>query len=106
MEQAFQDQTAGGTMVTTEKGAAAFFPAGGGTIKGVHYAFHNSAPRGSVARVHNPGTGRTVYVKVLGPMPNTKQYAGAIIGVSGAAKAQLGVRGDARAWCEVSYAGY
>lgn len=106
MEQAFQDQTAGGTMVTTEKGAAAFFPATGGTTKGVHYAFHNNASRGSVIRVHNPGTGRTVYVKVLGPMPRTKQYAGAIIGISAAAKAELGVRGDTRAWCEVSYAGY
>lgn len=106
MEQAFLDQTSGGAMLTTEKGPAAFFPAGGGTVKGVHYAFHNSAARGSVMRVHNPGTGKTVYVKVLGPLPRTKQYAGAIIGIAAAAKAQLGVRGDARAWCEVSYAGY
>jgi hypothetical protein len=105
IEQAFQDQTVGGTMVTTEKGAAAFFPAGG-TIKGVHYAFHNTAPRGSVVRVHNIGTGRTVYAKVLGPLPGTKQYAGAIVGISAAAKDALGVRGDTRAWCEVSYAGY
>ena len=106
MQQAFLDQTAGGTMVTTEKGPVAFFPARGGTIKGVHYAFHNTAARGSVIRVHNPGTGRTVYVKVLGPLPGTKQYAGAILGVSIAAKEELGVRGDARAWCEVSHAGY
>ncbi len=106
IEQAFQDQTAGGAMVATEKGPAAFFPATGGTIKGIHYAFHNRASRGSVVRVHNPGAGRTVYVKVLGPMPRTKQYAGAVIGISAAAKAELGVRGDARAWCEVSYAGY
>ena len=106
MEQAFQDQTSGGAMVTTEKGPAAFFPAKGGTVNGVHYAFHNTASRGSVVRVHNIGTGRTVYVKVLGPLPKTRQYAGAIIGISAGAKAGLGVRGDTRAFCELSYAGY
>lgn len=106
MEQSFLDQTAGGTLVAREKGAAAFFPVTGGSARGVHYAFHSSVSRGSVVRVHNPGTGRTVYVKVLGPMPRTKQYAGAVIGISAAAKAELGVRGDARAWCELSYAGY
>ena len=106
IEQAFQDQTAGGTMVAMEKGPAAFFPSSGGTSKGVHYAFHNAATRGSVVRIHNVGTGRTVYAKVLGPLPGTKQYVGAIVGISAAAKAELGVRGDARAWCEVSYAGY
>jgi len=105
MEQAFLDQTTGGN-VLTERGAAAFFPAAGGTSRGVHYAFHNTASRGTVLRVFNPGTARTVYVKVIGPMPATRQYVGAIVGLSAATRGELGVRGDARAWCEVSWAGY
>lgn len=102
LEQQFSDQTFNGTYLTTEKGPVAFFPSAGGTVNGVHYAFHNSAARGSIVRVHNPGTGKTVFVKVIGTLPATKQYAGALIGISAAAKGALGVR-DTRAWCEVSY---
>lgn len=102
LEQQYIDQTAEGANVVTETGTAAFFPSSG---KGPLYAFHNMAPRGSIIKVHNPGTDQTVYVKVLGPLPGTKQYANAIIGISGAARAALGVK-DSRAWCELSYAGY
>lgn len=104
VEQLYLDQTSNGQNVVTEKGTAAFFAAAKAS-NGVYYAFHNAAARGAIIKVHNPGTGKTVFVKVIGPLPGTKQYANALIGISGAARAALGVR-DMRAWCVLSYAGY
>lgn len=105
IEQLYLDQTANEQNVVTEKGAAAFFNMSAAAAKGTFYAFHNNASKGTIIKVHNPGTGKTVFVKVLGPLPGTKQYANAVIGISGAARAALGVR-DVKAWCVLSYAGY
>ena len=101
----FDEQTMQEQNLVWEKGTAAFFSmttqAKGASV----YAFHNKASKGSVIRVKNMNNGKIVYVKVLGPMPNTKQYYNCIIGLSGSAKAALGVRDD-KAFCELSYAGY
>lgn len=98
-------ETDEGRNVTTERGAAAFYALTSGTKGAAAYAFHNSAARGAVIRVKNINNGRYVFVKVLGPLPETKQYHGAIIGLSNAAKAALGVR-DEKAFCELTYGGY
>ena len=97
---AYDRQTNNGTNVLTEKGTAVCFEKAGKS--NIYYAFHNSTPRGSIIKVTNPGTGKTIYVKVLGPIPDTKQYAGSIIGIATAAKEALGVT-DNKAWCELSY---
>ena len=96
----YNKQTNNGSNVLTEKGTAVFFEKSGKS--GVYLAFHNSTPRGTIIKVYNPGTGKTTYVKVLGPIPDTKQYANCIIGISEAAKEALGVT-DNKAWCELSY---
>jgi LysM repeat protein len=105
LQDLFEEQTMQGQNIVWEKGAAAFFSmttqAKGASV----YAFHNKAAKGSVIRVKNMNNGRIVYVKVLGPVPMTKQYHNCIIGLSSSAKAALGVRDD-KAFCELSYAGY
>ena len=58
-----------------------------------------------VMQVRNLNNGRTIYVKILGPLPDTKQYAGCVLGLSSGAKGALGVR-ETKAFCEMSYAGY
>jgi LysM repeat protein len=100
LDTAYDRQTNNGTNVLTEKGTAVFFEKTGKS--NIFYAFHNSTPRGSVIKVTNPGTGKSIFVKVLGPIPDTKQYAGSIIGIATAAKEALGVT-DTKAWCELSY---
>lgn len=96
----YDQQTNHGTNLLTEKGTVIFFDKSG---KGnVQYAFHNTAQRGSIIKVFNPGTGKVLYVKVIGPIPDTKQYANAIIGISSGAKEALGVI-ENKAWCELSY---
>ena len=53
-------------------------------------------------KVFNPGTNKTIYVKILGPVPDTKLYANSIIGICDAAKEALGIT-DNKAWVELSY---
>lgn len=98
----YNRQTNNGLNVLTEKGTAVFFEKAGRNT--MFYAFHNEAARGSIIKVHNPGSGKSTYVKVLGPLPDTKLYAGSIIGISDGAKEALGIVNDAKAWCELSYA--
>ena len=93
-------QTNNGANALTEKGTAVFFEKPG--KNSIYYAFHNTTPRGGVIKVFNPSNGKTIYVKVLGPLPDTKLYANSIIGISSAAKEALGVT-DNKAWCELSY---
>ncbi len=101
LDTVFNRQTANGVNVLTEKGTAVFFDKPG--KNNVYYAFHNTTPPGGVIKVYNPGTGKTIYVKVLAKIPNTKLYANSIIGISNTAKEALGVT-DTKAWCELTYA--
>jgi hypothetical protein len=101
LDTVYNSQTNNGLNVLTEKGTAVFFEKPGKS--NIFYAFHNEAARGSVVKVFNPGSGKTIYVKVLGPLPDTKLYANSIIGISSGAKEALGVT-DNRTWCELSYA--
>jgi hypothetical protein len=105
LEQLWMEQTVDGQNVVTEKGTAGFFSINGNAVGADLYAFHNAAARGTVLRVRNINNGRTIYVKVLGPVPETKQYAGCVLGLSDRAKAALGVQ-ETKMFCEMSYAGY
>ncbi|PQJ12410.1 hypothetical protein CJD36_001270 [Flavipsychrobacter stenotrophus] len=100
LDSIYNVQTRNGTNVLNEKGTAVFFEKAGSNK--IYFAFHNTTPRGAVIKVTNPGTGKTIYAKVLGPVPDTKQYANAVIGISNAAKEALGITED-RAWCELTY---
>lgn len=102
-ESAYMKQTHNETKITTEKGPAVFFDMAGGHGSNVFFGFHNAVPRGTIIKVYNPGTGKAVYVKILGPLPETKQYYNTIMGINSDAKEALGVR-DTRLWCELSFA--
>ena len=101
LDTVYNRQTNNGLNVLTEKGTAVFFEKPG--KNNLYYAFHNETPRGSIIKVFNPGSGKTIYVKVIGPVPDTKLYANCIIGICDAAKEALGIT-DSKAWCELSYA--
>jgi len=96
----YNRQTNGGSSALTEKGTAVFFEKAG--KNNIYYAFHNATQRGAIIKIYNPGTGKTVYAKVLDKVPDTKQYANSIIGISNFAKEALGVT-DSKAWVEISY---
>lgn len=105
LEALFDEQTVNHKNMVQEKVSAGFYQIAGNTPGAARYAFHNAAARGSVIRVKNIANGRIVFVKILGPVPNSKQCAGCSIGLSNVMKAALGVR-ESKAFVELSYAGY
>lgn len=100
-EKLYMSQTHNEAFLMDEKGTAVFFDMPG-KAKTTYYAFHNTAPRGTIIKVYNPGTKMSVYVKVLGALPNTGQYHNSIIGIASNAKKALGVTDD-KLWCELTY---
>lgn len=99
----YLSQTYNEESVTEEKGPAAFYTNNSDFKSEFLYAFHNAAGKGKIIRVKNLNNGRVVYVKVLGPIPQTGLYHNAIIGISNKAKHALGATGD-RMWCELKFA--
>jgi LysM repeat protein len=105
LEALYLEQTQNGENVVVEKGSAGFYKVTTNTKGVASIAFHNKAAKGSVIKVKNLNNGRYVFVKVLGPVPLTKQYHNCIIGLSDKVQAVLGVK-DTKAFCELSYGGY
>ncbi|RYE23092.1 MAG: LysM peptidoglycan-binding domain-containing protein [Sphingobacteriales bacterium] len=101
-EKLFLSQTNNGQSINEEKGTAVFFDMKKIAGSKVVYAFHNTARKGTVIKVHNPGNNITIYAKVLGPIPGTKQYHESIIGLDGSAQQMLGTTDD-RLWCELQF---
>lgn len=102
-ERTYLSQTNNEQVVMEEKGTAVFFE-NKGKLKGSQfiYAFHNTAKRGTIIKVYNPGTDKTIFVKVLGPIPDTKMYHNSVIGIGNSARELLLVTED-KAWCELKY---
>ena len=112
----YMQQTLNETKINEEKGSAVFYTLVNkvqnrykdinSTVKSKFiYAFHNAAPRGTIIRVYNPASDKFVYVKVMGGLPDTKQYFNSIIGISADAKELLGVSVmEDKAWVELKYA--
>ncbi len=104
-ERKYVTQTNNEQNMVEESGTATFYEMKGkvSANKEYFYAFHNQAKVGTIIKVHNPGTDKTVFVKVLGTIPETKQYHNSVIGISSGAKKELMVVED-KAWCELRYA--
>lgn len=105
LELEWDTQTDTGRIAVVEKGTAGFFPIHMPTAGAGIYAFHLSAAKGTIIRVRNLNNDSVVFVKVLGPLPDAKRYAGCVIGLSNKIKAALGAR-DSKAFCELSYISY
>jgi LysM repeat protein len=102
-ELSYLKQTRNETHLQTEKGPAVFFDMNSGKSGNVFLGFHNGVARGTIIKVYNPGTSKAIFVKILGPMPETKQYYNSIMGISSDAKEALGIK-ENRLWCELSFA--
>lgn len=105
LEATYLEQTQNGENVVIEKGSAGFYKVTTNAKGVAAIAFHNKAAKGTVIKVKNLNNGRYVFVKVLGPVPLTKQYHNCIIGLSDKVQAILGVK-DTKAFCELNYGAY
>jgi LysM repeat protein len=83
-------------------GQAGIFKSTSGWQDGKYYALINTVPVGTIVKISDPATGKIVYAKVLGQLPEMKESAGLTIRVSNAAAAELG-EGDAKFGVGVSY---
>ncbi|HEY4288361.1 MAG TPA: LysM peptidoglycan-binding domain-containing protein [Puia sp.] len=83
-------------------GAAGTFKSTSGWQDGKYYALMNNTPVGTIVRVDDPSTGKTIYAKVLGQLPDMKESAGLTIRISNAAAAELG-EGEGKFNVEVKY---
>lgn len=73
-----------------EAGMAGVFKTTSGWEDGKFYCLHNAAPQGSVVKITNTATGKSVYAKVLDVMPDLKQNNDLNIRLSNAAADALG----------------
>ena len=83
-------------------GSAGVFKSTSGWSDGKFYALVNNVAVGTIIKVNNPVSGRAVFAKVLGNLPDMKESLGLIARVSDAAAAELDASG-ARFSVEVRY---
>ena len=85
----YNEQVAQKSLVS-ETGSAGVFKSTSGWQDEKYYCFSNDAPSGTVIKVTNNVTGKSVYAKVLDVIPDIEQNSGLNIIVSNAAAQQLG----------------
>jgi len=83
-------------------GSAGVFKSTSGWQDGKYYCFNNDAPPGSVVKVTDNATNKSIYAKVLDAIPDIKQNSGLSIIISNSAAEELGAQ-DAKFDCALSY---
>lgn len=97
----FEDQAGKGVPVN-ETGSAAVFKSTSGWQDGKYYCFNNDAPPGTVIKITDSLTGKSVYAKVLDAIPDIKQNADLTVILSNAAAEELGAA-EGKFDCVLSY---
>ena len=93
------DYSDGGKSIS---GLAGTFKSTSGWQDGKYYALMNNIPVGTIVKVTRGASGKTIYAKVLGQLPDMKESAGLAIRISNAAAGELG-EGDSRFNVDVRY---
>jgi len=88
--------------IAGETGEAAVFKSSSGWEDGKYYCLHNTSSPGTIVKITNTSTGKTIYAKVLDIIPDIKQNTGLVVRVSNAAAEELGA-GDTKFGCSLSY---
>jgi LysM repeat protein len=83
-------------------GMAGTFKSTSGWQDGKYYALMNNLAVGTIVKVSLPSTNKSVYVKILGSLPDMKESAGLAIRISNAAAGELG-SGDGKFNAEINY---
>ncbi|MCC6187318.1 MAG: hypothetical protein IT256_09220, partial [Chitinophagaceae bacterium] len=97
-ENAYKYQTNNETTVDSLEGMVVFFKPQTAVNDQMLYAFSNDLAKGRILKVYNPSNKRYVLTKVIGKLPNTKQYLNAKIGLDGRAREMLETR-EIKLWC-------
>ena len=88
--------------LASEIGVAGLFRSTSGWNDGKYYCLHNGSTPGTIVKITNTVSGKTIYAKVLDQIPAIKQNTGLMIRISNAAADELGV-GEEKFDCSLSY---
>ncbi len=88
--------------ISGEAGAAAIFKSTSGWEDGKYYCLHNTSSPGTIVKITNKSTGKSIYAKVLDVIPDIQQNTGLLVRISNAGAQELGVK-DAKFDCTLSY---
>lgn len=97
----FDSQTKG-DQVLQEEGVAGVFKSTSGWEDGKYYCLHNTAAAGTIIKISNTASGKSVYAKVLDVIPDIKLNAGLLIRISNAAASELRA-GESNFNCTLNY---
>jgi LysM repeat protein len=84
-------------------GSGGTFKSTSGWQDGKYYCFYNDAAAGTVLKVTDNASGKSVYAKVLDVIPDIRQNAGLSVVLSNAAAEELGAGAENKFDCVVSY---
>ncbi|MEO8823514.1 MAG: LysM peptidoglycan-binding domain-containing protein [Ginsengibacter sp.] len=98
----FEQQTADNLSIN-KNGSAGVFKSTSGWQDGKYYCFSNDADAGTILKITNAATGKSVYAKVLDVIPDISQNDGLITVISNSAADKLGAGND-NFECNVAYA--
>lgn len=84
-------------------GSGGTFKSTSGWQDGKYYCFYNNAAPGSVLKVTDNASGKSVYAKVLDVIPDIRQNSGLSVVLSNAAAEELGAGSENKFDCVVSY---
>ncbi len=87
---------------TSEQGVATWMIESSANKKGKFYALHPTAAIGTIIKVVNPMNKRFVYVKVVGPLPETGDNHDVLIKITQSAARRIGIV-DSRFRVDISY---
>jgi LysM repeat protein len=82
-------------------GPAGIFKSSSGWQDGKYYALMNNVPVGTIVKI-SASSGKSIYAKILGQLPDMKESAGLTVRISNAAASELG-EGEGRFTVEVRY---
>ncbi|MEP6584495.1 MAG: LysM peptidoglycan-binding domain-containing protein [Ginsengibacter sp.] len=86
-----------------ETGSASVFKSTSGWQDGKYYCFNNDALPGTIIKVTDNSSGKSVFVKVLDAIPDIKQNSGLAVIISNSAAEELGT-GENKFDCALSFA--
>jgi hypothetical protein len=90
LQQQFMDRYGEGDGINLQSGATVFYTLKMKLPPDMYYALHATIARGTIIKVKNPANGKVVYAKVIGDIPNLKEYNNAILCLSNNAAQALG----------------
>lgn len=86
----------------TEQGVATWIMESSSSKNEKFYALHRSAPMGTIIKVNNPMSNRSVFVKVVGVLPDTGDNNDVLIKITQSAARRIGIF-ESRFRVEISY---